>query len=477
MSGWDLLKKRIQLDLADAADRTFDRVKGKLEKIDDKLRNSPHVRKHLFEGTRRTKTSASETSRAARTIIGTLKLRVKHLETKSEKGRMYFNILHENEVIRSPTAFHSNGGFEWELSASLPVTDITSVVTVVLYSSKLLSVDSIVGAVKIPFFRFLRDQNDATKAELVFQVYPIKRGGAGPGQRKVSGTGFKKNKFDPENLLHVSMEFHGDQLPWVYYFENVPIAHPIARDDDALSSTMFGEGKELLKVTTDIKKNVQRLENGFLRVLNNPGVLLIMHVRSGENWVHASCSCIAVVLVSRILPVWFIMAFYVVLCSYWSWPPYWNNSWVVFNEDITDDPEKDLNQIQKVAKVAGIIADINSKVEMAASTFEKVLNAFDFSADPIVASLSLQILFIVSLLAVSVIHLLTMIDIPIQSIVAFLILVPLPRIPDTGVPRKIVNFLNRIPNDDDLGILWLAKQQAHVHIPAELSDSDIYESN
>mmetsp|Transcript_13609 Transcript_13609/g.38635 ORF Transcript_13609/g.38635 Transcript_13609/m.38635 type:complete len:497 (+) Transcript_13609:89-1579(+) len=482
-----LRQQRWELDWADAKNRLKSRLRREFRDLERIVLDSAPVQKYLtqhvlpdekgdllFENDEIAWLGLCEEDDAAmgvasRSTIGTLKVRVRSLVCEQSLSKVYFELTVENETLRSPVAFNQgNGVFVWEFEGRFPITDLTGTFCVKLYTSSMLKPkDQHLGTVIVPFFALL-DRGALTSRTAVYAPFPSHTGV--PGHRRATGTGLDRDDFNDGMHLTVRHELCLDgpkRLLWPLYLKNRRFMPSYARRENPRDRIQtLSVPQELLASVSELKRNGARIQAALTEILNSLPMLVLVYLRSWQSpWLTGSV-CLAAIIAAKWLPSWAVplvlFVFLLAMCVLSKKTNHENANWVVWNQDIDSDSDDKLSTVQRLARLVINFDRAARLIGVIATLLEKAVNAWNFS-DPIATVIMLQLLFagcVGASISIYVCHDLLGVSFYGPVIVA-LLLVPIPT--DHGIfsaiKRVALAFFDRLPSHDDLGRIWMAKQQ------------------
>eukprot|EP00516_Mucochytrium_quahogii_P006515 CAMPEP_0203751622 /NCGR_PEP_ID=MMETSP0098-20131031/5666_1 /ASSEMBLY_ACC=CAM_ASM_000208 /TAXON_ID=96639 /ORGANISM=" , Strain NY0313808BC1" /LENGTH=465 /DNA_ID=CAMNT_0050641427 /DNA_START=82 /DNA_END=1476 /DNA_ORIENTATION=+ len=451
--------ERLELDFSDAKDSFRKKLSNRVSQLEQSiLYGSESTATSITQQSSKTQSSTS-----TRETIAKVHVRIKSLVSETDIPKAYFKIEVEGESLNGPVAFRKGGlALVWEISATFDLTDISSTIRIVVYSSNLVAADKCLGCVEIPL------DLSGKRLTAAYHLYPPSSSKGThlivPGEHTAMGTALDRELFDDTLLLTVShqLELPEGALVWPLYFRNRRFgfennAFPDFGQDTP-SQLSINNVPDILDSVTKARRNMARVKSSFVNIGSSLPVALWQHLRSWEYPAHTLTAIIGIVVCDLYMPRWTlpIMCFgLLLLLSILSTRKTPHASWVVWNEDIKDDPDIDKTQLEKLTKAVQNIENVAKVLDIVATTLEKIVNTFNFS-DPIATGIVLYLIFFGLVLPTAMIF--SWISLGTVAVVMIACIVHGMFGPAT-VLDKLVPIFDRIPCNNDLGQRWINKQQ------------------
>jgi len=473
------LLQRWELDLVDAKQRLRDRVQRELVLFEQKVTKSFDIEDDEEEPvspSQKDKESLKElmveqedglVAKKGREIVGHVKIRIRSVDNCKNETRVFFTLRVENEEMKSPVAFQEDGNFVFESAARFAVTDISGALTCSVFGTKVLRpVDKLIGRVCIPFTYFLSGKKEGT-----FQLLPFPRERPQAGHIRAAGTGMDRVSMNEECAsisLSFEMELNEDKI-WKLYFVNDRFKgmNFASSSSSSSSSSKIGAPQQVIESISHLKRNSARIGSAIEEITSTFLFMGLMYIRSWEN-IFLSSSCVlgiysSVTRMPSFLIPWVVFCILATSCLVMKkTEDATHKQLVLWNDEITDDPEAGLNPVQRYTRAVSIIERISNLLDRIACFVEKIYNAM-VVADEEASKGLFVICFMITAMVSIVLFLCESIGLSPAGLLAVLPLFPSAlkenSIRSNRVKIMANNLWQRIPSHDDLSRFWFLEEQ------------------
>lgn len=378
------------------------------------------------------------------------------------KPALTFTFIFDREHLKSPVAFpvDRDGVFVWELEARFHLSDLTGFCTIKVFSISLINpVDTFMGSIILPVRSFFPTEKRCKSA--VYRLYPTSNGL--PGHRKSQGTGLDKSSYRSDLELTMTHEIRlqgvDQRLVWPYYLSNRRFAYQSVEDKTKRINTL-SIPQELLESLNQLKRNIARTEAVLDQLYCSPPARAVRHLRSWQSPGLTIATVLTLLAAAKWLPPYqlpFAMFWVVLVSSFSMDQSHYSDDWVVFNEDIKDDPDMELSVVQRLAKLIKVFNRAGKAIDVTACVLEKSTNVLNGS-DPHVTHIFFMFYFAICSAMAFSLWLCQVLGVSLIGVVlAAIVSIPIPQ--SGGLLKLALALFDRIPSHDDLARVWMVEQQ------------------